>query len=56
MPDPEGASEEDPVRDRRCNRCQLTFPGDPDAHATAQLGFWLCPPCRESLIGHQRKG
>jgi threonine dehydrogenase-like Zn-dependent dehydrogenase len=44
------------VRVRRCGRCQLDFPADPDLHATAQPGFWLCPPCRDALLGHQRTG
>ena len=44
------------VRERRCGRCQLDFPADPDQHATAQPGFWLCPPCRDALLGHQGAG
>jgi hypothetical protein len=44
------------VRLRRCGRCQQDFPADPGLHASAQPGWWLCPPCRESLLGHQRPG
>jgi hypothetical protein len=44
------------VRERRCGRCQLDFPAAPDLHATAQPGFWLCPPCRDALLGHQGAG
>jgi hypothetical protein len=55
-PHPEGTPEEGSVRDRRCGRCQVTFAGDPDSHAAAQLGWWLCPPCREALVGHQTPG
>jgi hypothetical protein len=41
------------VRERRCGRCQLTFPCDAGQHASAQIGWWLCPPCHEKLLGHQ---
>ena len=54
--EPEGSPEVTPVRDRRCGRCQLTFPGDAGLPASAHLGWWLCPPCREKLLGHQRPG
>jgi hypothetical protein len=52
-PDP---AEGEAVRERRCGRCQLMFPGEPGSHATAQLGWWMCPPCHEALLGHQRAG
>jgi hypothetical protein len=55
-PDPEDSTDAKNVRERQCGRCQVTFPGDPVLHATAQLGWWLCPTCREALIGHQRQG
>jgi hypothetical protein len=55
-PDPEVATEATPGRDRQCGRCQQTFAGEAGAHAVAQLGWWLCPPCREALIGHQPRG
>ena len=50
--DSEAATVEDgnAARPRQCGRCQLSFPGDPDLHPTAQLGWWLCPPCRKALI------
>ena len=41
-------------RRRQCGRCQLTFAGDPTLHPSAQLGWWLCPPCREALLGRGR--
>jgi hypothetical protein len=41
-------------RQRHCGRCQLTFPGDLGLHPTAQLGWWLCPPCHEALLGLRR--
>ena len=43
------------ARERRCGRCQLPFPGDAGLHASAQLGWWLCPPCHEKLLGQQRR-
>jgi hypothetical protein len=51
--DSEAASDGGAVRDRQCGRCQLTFPGDAGSHPTAQLGWWLCPPCKDALIDHQ---
>ena len=55
QPTPDDAPDEaPPVREHRCGRCQQMFPVDPDQHATAQLGWWLCPPCHQSLLGTQR--
>jgi hypothetical protein len=53
-PDPQDSPEGEAVRERRCGRCQVMFPGEPGQHATAQLGWWMCPPCHEALLGHQR--
>ena len=39
------------VPDRTCGRCRGTFAGDPDAHPTAQGGWWVCATCREALMG-----
>jgi hypothetical protein len=56
-PDPKISPEEASTPERRCGRCQRTFPGDPDLqHASAQLGWWMCAPCREALVGHQAAG
>jgi len=52
-PAPEGPPDGAPVRERQCGRCQQKFPGDAALHASAQLGWWLCPPCHEKLLGHQ---
>ena len=52
----DNASEVETVRERRCGRCQLMFPGDPGAHATAKLGFWMCPPCHSALLDGHRAG
>ena len=53
--DPATVPEDDDARPRQCGRCQLTFPEDPGLHPTAQLGWWLCPPCREALIGRRER-
>ena len=50
-----GTEESAPVRDRQCGRCRRVVPGDPAQHAVAQLGWWLCPSCKEALVGHQRQ-
>ena len=44
-------SGDEPRRERQCGRCRLSFPSDPTLHPTAQLGWWLCPSCRETLLG-----
>ncbi len=36
---------------RQCGRCRQSFPGDPDLHRVALPEWWLCPPCREALLG-----
>jgi len=36
---------------RRCGRCLAQFPGDPDADPVVIPEFWMCPPCREALLG-----
>lgn len=54
--DPEVASEPASARDRKCGRCRQIVPGDPGLHPVAHLGWWLCPPCREALVGHQYRG
>jgi hypothetical protein len=42
------------TRQRQCGRCRLTFAGDPTLHPSAHLGWWLCPACREALLGGGR--
>jgi DNA-directed RNA polymerase subunit RPC12/RpoP len=44
------ASTETPTR--RCGRCLAQFPGDPDADLSTVQEFWMCPACREKLLGH----
>jgi len=36
---------------RRCGRCLAQFPGDPDADPVVIPEFWMCPACREALLG-----
>ena len=52
----EAVSEDAAARQRQCGRCQLMFPADAGLHPSAQVGWWLCPPCRESLTGHRSEG
>jgi len=44
----------EPPKDRQCGRCRVIFAGDPALHRSAQLGWWVCPPCREALLGPAR--
>jgi hypothetical protein len=37
---------------RQCGRCRRSFPADPALHPVAIAEWWLCPPCREALLGH----
>lgn len=46
-----GPAEGTAVPDRVCGRCRRVFDGDPDAHPTAQAGWWACATCREGLLG-----
>lgn len=43
------------ARPRQCGRCRLTFEGDPALHPTAVPDWWLCPPCRDALLGGPRR-
>jgi len=36
---------------RRCGRCLVDFPDDPDAEETVLQEFWMCPHCRDVLLG-----
>jgi hypothetical protein len=36
---------------RRCGRCLGQFPGDPDADPVVIPEFWMCPACRQALLG-----
>jgi hypothetical protein len=49
---PGGPSSDDAdVPSRRCGRCLGQFPGDPNDDPVAMPDFWMCPPCREKLLG-----
>lgn len=39
----------------QCGRCRSWFDAEPDAHPTAHLEWWLCPPCRVILLGAPRR-
>jgi hypothetical protein len=39
--------------DRRCGRCRELFTTDPDLPASVRAEWWLCPPCRELLLGRR---
>ena len=36
---------------RQCGRCRGSFPADTGLHPVALPEWWLCPPCREALLG-----
>ena len=36
---------------RQCGRCRLAFEGDPTLYPSSQQSWWLCPSCREILLG-----
>jgi len=35
---------------RKCSRCQGLFEGDPTLDNGGLAEWWLCPPCRSSLL------
>ena len=43
--------DEQGLRSRQCGRCRQFFAGDPEEHPTREPEWWLCPPCKESLLG-----
>jgi len=47
--DPSDAPDEGVPR-RKCSRCQLLFDGDPTLDNGGLAEWWLCPPCRSSLL------
>ena len=36
---------------RQCGRCRGNCPADATLHRTALPEWWLCPTCREVLLG-----
>lgn len=36
---------------RQCGRCRGVFPADPADDPAGQPDWWLCEPCRRTLIG-----
>ena len=49
-----GAPIVEEMRPRQCGRCRELFEGDPSLHPTAMPEWWLCGPCRDSLLGTGR--
>jgi hypothetical protein len=35
---------------RQCGRCRLSFDGDPTVDPQLSPEWWLCPPCRNTLL------
>jgi hypothetical protein len=40
-----------PLSPRQCGRCRKLFEGDPALNPNALPEWWLCPPCRTTLLG-----
>jgi hypothetical protein len=52
LPDGGGnAAGDDGLPGRRCGRCLNMFEGDPALPRDVMLEWWLCPPCRLTLLG-----
>jgi hypothetical protein len=47
---------EDVPRTRLCGRCRKPADWNPDDPAAGEATWWLCPPCREALIGGVGRG
>jgi len=39
------------VPSRQCGRCRGIFDGDPTLDPTGMPDWWICPPCKEVLLG-----
>ena len=44
-----------PLAPRQCGRCRQLFEGDPTLFPAALPEWWLCPPCRVTLLGDRAK-
>jgi hypothetical protein len=56
MPASETADKQpDQAATRQCGRCRVAFPDDPTLHSVAQAEWWLCDPCRATLLGTPRQ-
>jgi hypothetical protein len=40
-----------PAPARQCSRCRASFPADDTLLFTAEHAWWLCPACRDALLG-----
>jgi hypothetical protein len=47
----DGVSCSRPPPPRQCGRCRLFFCGDPTLEPSSQAAWWLCAPCRSTLLG-----
>lgn len=43
-------------RTRLCGRCRQPSERNPSDPPAAEAPWWLCPPCREALIGGVGRG
>jgi hypothetical protein len=53
-PEPHPSAETLPAADlapRQCGRCRQLFDADTTLNAAAIPEWWLCAPCRTSLLG-----
>jgi hypothetical protein len=39
------------VGTRQCGRCRGIFPADPAGEPATRQDWWLCDPCRKTLVG-----
>jgi hypothetical protein len=46
----------DAARTRLCGRCRKVSDWNPDDPLAGEASWWLCPPCREALIGGVGRG
>ncbi len=53
---PSAVGAEEAPRTRLCGRCRKPSDRDPAEPPAATPGFWLCPPCRDALIGGVGRG
>jgi hypothetical protein len=39
------------AKTHKCGRCRIDFPLEAHPEDLADVHWWLCPPCREKLLG-----
>jgi hypothetical protein len=55
-PEPSPLETGDGPKTRLCGRCRKVADWNPDDPIAGAAAWWLCPPCRETLVGGVGRG